>query len=724
MLETVKKIIQDNRIKKAELRLEKDTAYCKDRYLGWIRDVEPGLIGDYLTDAGKASYAIYDVHAGSNPQTTEDAHGLNATGGMAEPEYIIITEDSQAVDKRAKSVFGRGFSANSSWEIAYTDEDYSYEGTRVAPFMKPDFSPDTLMAYPYFGSLIAVRIGRMSELAASIIGIGTLAAGDVVIAEKKKIYSFLLQATALLLQDGKESLKKIGHIPLVMYHVPISEAELNDYRELEKESYSIKEPREITADENLPWYERLYGEIIQREYDDIRIEAVQKMGFTAAIEQDAHGTRQLMFSSGDASCPLVSIVIPSKDNEEVLIRLLDSIKNKTEYNNYEVIVVDNGSSGHVRTILMGYASSWDRMTYVYEPMDFNFSKMVNLGARKAKGDYVLLLNDDTEVLDGNWLSTMTMQAMLPHVGCVGAKLLYPDSDLIQHAGVTNLAVGPAHKIQMKSDSVSYYYGKNRMVHDYVGVTAACLLVSKKIYEEVGGFDEEIKVAFNDVDFCFSVIEKGYYNVMRPDVVLTHYESLSRGDDRKSEEKTRRMLAERDRLYEKHGWLWGKDPYYSPNLMGNAVDYLINFRYEYEKETYRTPFRPFTEEIKPEWYNDSIYITIEKNELAAVLEQRDMNRVHHISGWAYVLNQNNARYLIAVMLKCPDGEMLIADTDRHWRPDVVQILPDQVNVQMSGFLARCDEGSLPPGEYGIFIYMKDTCSRQRLLKDSGQILKVE
>ena len=116
---------------------------------------------------------------------------------------------------------------------------------------------------------------------------------------------------------------------------------------------------------------------------------------------------------------------------------------------------------------------------------------------------------------------------MPHVGAVGAKLLYPDSDIIQHAGITNLRVGPAHKLQFLSDEKVHYYGKNRFVHDVMAVTGACLLLEKEIFERAGGFDEKLAVAFNDVDLCYTIYEMGYYNVVRNDVVLYHHESLSR-----------------------------------------------------------------------------------------------------------------------------------------------------------------------------------------------------
>lgn len=741
MLDGIKRMVRDRKLNQARARLEADTAYCKDRYLGWIKEVEPGLIQEYTGASDvKQQTQVKCVKLGVSQCRKGEA--LSELSRLEGEDVILLALDSSCVAPAAGRLYQKAFSEQRELALVYADEDYSYEGQRVAPFMKPDFSPDTLLAFPYFGGSFAIRkkeydrildeMKKLNQSGSNQCGLDQNAASGMISLEEMDdrafLYALSLRSMVHCMKSGCED--EIGHLPFVLHHNAITKEELQAYRQLEEESYRISDCRELTADENLPWYDRLYGHMDK--YDALRVQVANEMSpYGAELVTDEKGVRQLVYhtSGKDASAinkPMVSIVIPSKDNLEVLMRLLDSIYELTAYprESYEVIVVDNGSDGATRTRLMNVAHDKGNMIYLYEPMEFNFSKMMNLGVSRAKGEYILLLNDDTKVCDANWLDQMVGQALLPHVGAVGAKLLYPDSGLIQHTGVTNLAVGPAHKLQKKRDDVSYYYGRNRMVYDYAAVTAACLLVSKDKYLQVGGFDEEIKVAFNDVDFCYSLLEKGYYNVMRPDVTLWHYESLSRGDDLKSKEKTRRMLAERDKLYDKHEWMWGKDPFYSRNLIGNAIDYLINFKYVYEREAYRTPFRPFEEAIQPEWFNDSIYITIEHNELVDALEERNIVQVHHISGWAYVLDQDNARYEMHVVLKTSDGRYLIADTPRHWRPDVVQILPEQVNVQMSGFLARADQGTLPVGEYSIMIYMKDFCSRQRLLKDSGQILKVE
>ncbi|MCR5211930.1 MAG: hypothetical protein K6C41_05210 [Lachnospiraceae bacterium] len=168
---------------------------------------------------------------------------------------------------------------------------------------------------------------------------------------------------------------------------------------------------------------------------------------------------------------------------------------------------------------------------------------------------------------------MMGQALQESSGAVGAKLLYPDKKKLQHCGVLNLEIGPSHALIGQSDEVHHYFDRNRVDYDFLAVTGACLMVEKKKYEIAGGFDEELPVAYNDIDLCFKLFEKGYYNVLRTDAVFIHYESLSRGSDESPEKKERRE-HELEKLYEKHPALRGRDPFYNINLIKNGVNFQI------------------------------------------------------------------------------------------------------------------------------------------------------
>lgn len=275
----------------------------------------------------------------------------------------------------------------------------------------------------------------------------------------------------------------------------------------------------------------------------------------------------------DGTYPKASIVIPSKDNPKILKQCVDSIVHLSTYPNYEIIVVDNGSNEENRQWISQYLNEMGA-EYLYQPMEFNFSKMCNDGVAKSTGEVVILLNDDILISQADWLEIMVEQALQEHTGAVGVKLYYPDSKKIQHIGVVNLEVGPSHAFSLEEDEGDLYFGRNIATYNSLIVTAACLAVTRQKYGEVGGLDEDLRIAYNDVDFCLNLYEKGYYNVVRNDVQLFHYESISRGTDNASEAKKQRLLMEQERLYSKHENLREHDPFYNDNLVQDRLDFAI------------------------------------------------------------------------------------------------------------------------------------------------------
>ncbi len=292
----------------------------------------------------------------------------------------------------------------------------------------------------------------------------------------------------------------------------------------------------------------------------------------------AEGNRVFETGSEEPVIPggKASIIIPSRDNYDVLKRCIDSIKQKSTYKNYEIIIADNGSGAYVQE---KYSALADK--YVYERSEFNFSHMCNLGAKKAEGDFLVFLNDDTEIISPGWLEKMISLASLENTGAVGAKLYYPNSRKIQHCGVINISNGPVHALIGQEDSDSLYFGRSRYNCSCIAVTAACLCIDKNKFI---GFDEDFKVSYNDVDMCFSLYEKGLYSVVCNEALLYHYESLSRGNDLTDKAKMKRLVSERKRLYKKHIKLLGNDPFYSRGLTqlradfrpARKIDKLISF----------------------------------------------------------------------------------------------------------------------------------------------------
>ena len=274
--------------------------------------------------------------------------------------------------------------------------------------------------------------------------------------------------------------------------------------------------------------------------------------------------------------PKVSILIPNKDHTDDLEKCLQSIWKKTTWDNYEVIVIENNSTDPATFAYYEKAKQrYDGLKVVtYPEKGFNFSGINNFGRKAAAGDYLLLLNNDVEVRNGDWLTELLRQCA--HKGgaaICGAMLYYPDETL-QHAGViTGLGGYAGHSHKYKQKGGSGYLFRIATVQDFSAVTGACLLVKASVYDEVGGLDEQFAVAFNDVDFCLRVRDAGYRIAWTPYAELTHYESKSRGGDEKDPAKAARFAAEQQRLYTIHG----KenildDPYYNPNLTRDREDF--------------------------------------------------------------------------------------------------------------------------------------------------------
>ncbi|TMJ01353.1 MAG: glycosyltransferase [Alphaproteobacteria bacterium] len=274
--------------------------------------------------------------------------------------------------------------------------------------------------------------------------------------------------------------------------------------------------------------------------------------------------------------PRVSLIIPTRDNAEVLATCIRSIRARTRYDNYEIIIVDNGSvEQKTRRLFAEWSSDASiRILPMAEP--FNFSRLNNAAAREATGDILGLVNNDVEATHEDWLAEMAVLAMRPDVGCVGAKLLYPDGR-IQHAGIViglGGVAGHGHRFARGNDPG--YLGRLRTVQNVSAVTAACLLVRKQVFDQVNGLDESLTVAFNDVDFCLRVRAAGYLNVWTPFAELTHHESASRGRDL-TPSKARRFASEYATMQRRWGAALLRDPYYSPHLTYDREDFSLRLR---------------------------------------------------------------------------------------------------------------------------------------------------
>ncbi|MBR3306090.1 MAG: glycosyltransferase [Lachnospiraceae bacterium] len=407
----------------------------------------------------------------------------------------------------------------------------------------------------------------------------------------------------------------------------------------------------------------------------------------------------------------LSVLIPSKDHPGLLSQCLQSFVKYTDYDKLEFIVVDNGSSPENREKYEELKKSIP-FTYIYEAGEFNFSRMCNSAVKASIGRLLLFLNDDIELrpLPGRediskWLKIMAAEAIRPETGAVGALLYYPPDESgeyrIQHAGVSNIGLGPVHKHNgsLRRPSVP---------KEVIAVTAACLLVERKKFREAGGFCEELEVAYNDVDLCFTLYEKGYRNIVRPEAELIHHESTSRGYE-ESAEKRRRQLEEWVKLYKRHPEMYGRDPYLDPAI----------------------PMWKLTSDMKPEFTaeSDAPGISSEVSELQVLKPSQsgrllrklgiDIAPLYHIDhafsriymdkdgeprrqwrieGWAAPRKKALWNYTRYLLLRDKWGTSVRIKLFETYRPDTKAVLTEQEGYALSGFAARIDEEKVTEGKY--------------------------
>ena len=378
-----------------------------------------------------------------------------------------------------------------------------------------------------------------------------------------------------------------------------------------------------------------------------------------------------------------------------------------------MIVVDNGSNQENRTQI-------EEMTqgkkYIYEPMEFNFSHMCNVGAKEASGELLLFLNDDVELCENDWLQRMCNKAVKPYVGAVGLKLYYPGGNLIQHAGVVNLPVGPDHKLRTLPDTEDYYFGWNVYTRNYVAATGACLLIEAKKYWEIGGFPEELAVCYNDVSLCFRLCEHGYQNVVVNEAYAYHHESISRGLD-DNPEKFARFVREWNKLYEMHPTFKEEDPYYPAEmdrwLLNNKVQPAYIFG--------------INEPQKPDWRRMTDISNIRYDDcLMARVETYNKEKIR---GYGIVLGDNNACYKRYLVL-CPDIESdvvtkdcMIMQLERMYKRELEETVPDQKNVALCGYYISREEEGLQPGSYKAGMLAVNKVTGLKLFSWCGKVLEL-
>ncbi|QES90521.1 glycosyltransferase family 2 protein [Rhizosphaericola mali] len=456
----------------------------------------------------------------------------NSALKFANGQFIVLLDHDDELVHTALQEVAMSISENPDAKIFYSDEDkYDRDGNRIHPYFKPDFSLDLLFSQNYICHLAVYQKKIIEKIGGFRVGF-----------EGSQDYDLILRAVR---EVGDEKL--IIHIPRILYH------------------WRMTDSSTASSHENKP-YAAIAGQKALQSYFDFDNSGVQ-------VSMLTDGRYKTSWPIPNPS-PLISLIIGTRDGYEELKTCIDSILIKTKYPNFEIIIVDNQSTDKETLQYFDALRSNPKISVISYNDHFNYSAINNLGVQSAKGDIIGLLNNDIEILNEDWLSEMVSLCLRKDIGCVGAKLLYPDGT-IQHAGVV-LGLGgiAGHPHKFNRSDAEGYFRLLKIVHNVSAVTGAALLVKKEIFLEVGGLDEkDLKVAFNDVDFCIKVREAGYRNIWTPFATIRHHESKSRGEDN-TPEKYDRFMNEIEVMKKRWGHLLFRDPYYNPNLSLENQGYTI------------------------------------------------------------------------------------------------------------------------------------------------------
>lgn len=463
------------------------------------------------------------------------AGNTNRCYEMATGEYIGLFDHDDVLHPSALYEYVKVINEQGA-DYIYCDET-TFKGDSIDNMItlhfKPDFAPDNLRANNYIChfSVFARELLEDTELFRSGF-------------DGSQDHDMILRLTA--------KAKKIVHVPKLLYYWRSHKASVAS--DISAKPYAIAAAKGAVADH-----------LTRSGFKNFEIKSTRAFDTIFEIKYEI------------LSEDRISILIPNKDHIDDLRRCIDSIKERTTYDNYEIIVIENNSEQQETFAYYKTIEKQENITVVTYKGEFNYSRINNFGAQFATGKYLLLLNNDTQVITMNWLEAMLMYAQRADVGAVGAKLYYGDRT-IQHAGVViglgaHRTAGHTH-YKINSDNLGYM-GKLCYAQNVSAVTGACLMVKKSLYDELGGLDENFRVALNDVDFCLRLREKGYLNVFTPFAELYHFESASRGIDVADEAKAKRYEEESALFRERWKELLEKgDPYYNPNFSLDHSDYSL------------------------------------------------------------------------------------------------------------------------------------------------------
>ena len=493
--------------------------------------VDPyGLLQKTAQKYAKADKRIKYTKQSQNISLSESA---NKAIELAAGDYLTLLNQNDLLHPSALYEVAAELSKCDT-DFIYTDEISFHTSPYDAfsPLYKPKFSPDSLRSGNYIGNLSLFKSSLISKVG--------LYRSEF---DGSHEYDMTLRLT--------EQVKAITHIPRVLYYRRTGGRFICPEGETASTAQKTDEPSPCPVAEHL---ERvgLRGEVLDTEIPNIY-----------RIKYEITGN------------PLISILIPNKDHVNDLEKCISSIFSLSTYSNFEVLIIENNSEEDETFLYYEKLKENEKVKIITWSGEFNYSAINNFGVKHAKGEYLLLLNNDIEVITPDWLSEMLSFAQRQDVGAVGAMLYYPD-DTVQHAGVIlGLGGAAAHSHKHFKRSDRGYMNRLCYAQNLTAVTAACLMISTELFTQIGGFDEKIAVAFNDTDFCMRIRKAGYLIVFTPFAKLYHHESKTRGAE-DTPEKEERFEGEVQRF--RHAWkkeLDEGDPYYNPNLTMDREDFSFN-----------------------------------------------------------------------------------------------------------------------------------------------------
>jgi len=486
-------------------------------------------LAEVVADYTRRDKRIKLLELSENLGITENTNrGIEAAGG----DFLCFLDHDDVIKPDLLFCYAKGVNDYPTTDLLYCDEDKLRNGKYCSPFFKPDWNPDLLCSVNYVCHMLAVR---------KSVADGLPSATKEFDGAQDHNLTFLVA----------EKARNIYHVRRSLYH----------WRIHEHSTASSAAAKCYTSDAGV---RAIQGHLIRSGIEGV-----------AMAREEAPNTYRIDYRFDRP--PLVSIVIPNKDMTTVLDRCVRSILEKSSYDNYEVVIVENNSTEAETFSYYKYMQKQnEHLRVIVEKTDggFNFSKTINFGFSAAKGEYLLMLNNDVEVISPNWMESLLGPCMRDDVGAVGAKLLFPDGT-IQHAGVGIHRDGPGHIGRFLPAESHDYYNLVSLAQDYTAVTGACLMTKRSTFDRAGKLDETLAVDYNDIDYCLRLRKIGLHVVYAPDALLYHYESVSRGEH-DSKEKKIRFARENGLMMMRWPEYWALgDPYLSPSIApGNMYHHLV------------------------------------------------------------------------------------------------------------------------------------------------------